>query len=112
MELENDSQSATSDISDEVRRAATMKQIILDPLHADIAPESPSDEFTVNQHTAGTPIANLPSDSETTHTSIAPPEVASLPPAITHKSARWAIISGSIIVLSIVILTIYLITRR
>lgn len=67
MELEtNTSGDKSPDISDAERRAASSRQTTVAPLHQDVVAEDDSEEMTVNQHILEGPLANSPSESEST----------------------------------------------
>lgn len=63
MEFDN----TPSTISDEARRQAEAKQVTLQPLHGDVAPEAISDTEIAARHVNGEPIANIPDDTEETN---------------------------------------------
>lgn len=67
MELEtNTSGDKSPDISDAQRLEASSRPSIVTPLHQDVTAEEDSDEMTVNQHILEGPLANSPSESEST----------------------------------------------
>jgi hypothetical protein len=59
-------------ISDEQRRLAEAKQITLQPIHADTAPEDESDAEIATRHIVAPAIANVANDTEQTATPAQP----------------------------------------
>lgn len=65
MELGTD-RDKSDEISDAQRLAATTKQVTIDPVHEDVAPDDLPDEQIATQHILQPAIANIPTDSEHT----------------------------------------------
>ncbi len=112
MELETESQPTSSDISDEMRLAAATKQVVVTPLHADVTPDAPSEASIVNKPVVDTPIANLPSDSETTRAVTPPVEAVAQPLAAPGAQKRWVIAGSSIGFACATLLVIYIAIRH
>jgi hypothetical protein len=66
MEFDTNSQDRSSDISDEMRLEASSRQATIAPIHDDLAPDEKSDELVATEHILASPIANIPTDSEST----------------------------------------------
>ena len=62
----------TTPVSDEERRLAENKKLTLEPLHADIAPEPPSDSEIATRHIIEPAISNVANDIEQNEAPIQP----------------------------------------
>lgn len=98
------------DIDDATRIAAATRQMIMSPLHSDIAPDDLSDDIVVNQHIIQPPIANVGTDTETTITSSSQPADPFMSKQ-THPSHRIALISSVAGMLVLGTLVTYLMIR-
>ena len=66
MEFDQNKQEVVADVPEAVRMAASTRNLTITPLSTDIVPEDEPDDIIAARHIIGSPIANVPSDAETT----------------------------------------------
>ena len=99
----------TQPISDEARRIAETKQVTLQPIHGDIAPDPLPDAEVVAHHIIAPAIGNTPNDTEQTSSYLQPSREVSAeeqPKRNVPSLSKVTIASGAVIVIALTFLAL------
>jgi hypothetical protein len=103
--MESEGQLQTNDVDDATRLAASARTLTLTPISDNVVPDDEPDDLVVARHVLAPPIANIPSDEETT----APIAVQT---SVEKKNHRRALGISTMAVIILTLATAYFILTK